>query len=96
LFPKTAIQKAFWLFVAISLYHVKTKSKNSFYRVKQILNLVLANREARQSAPSGTNFPAKTQWAALCATTKNLGKIQESCIVARLYDQVRTFFVENS
>jgi hypothetical protein len=30
LFPKTAIKKAFWLFVAPLLYHKQTKSKNSF------------------------------------------------------------------
>jgi len=32
LFPKTAIKKFVGLFVALSLYHNKTKSKNSFYR----------------------------------------------------------------
>jgi hypothetical protein len=80
----------------------KTANESDFFAkkvaTKEIfgLNLVLANREARQSAPSGTNSPAKTQWAALCAATENFGKIQESCIVARLYDEVRTFFVENS
>jgi DNA invertase Pin-like site-specific DNA recombinase len=80
----------------------KTAKENSLFdkkaAAKEIfgLNLVLVNREARHSAPSGTNSPSKTQWAALCAAAENLGKIQESCIVARLYDEVRTFFVENS
>jgi len=48
-----------------------------------------------RGAPSETNFPLKTHWAALCAAAENFGKIQESQIVARLYDEVRTFFVEN-
>jgi len=33
--PKTAIKKVIGSFVAISLYHTQTKSKNSFYRAKQ-------------------------------------------------------------
>ena len=67
----------------------KTAKENSLFdkkaAAKEIfgLNLVLVNSEARQSAPSGTNSPSKTQWAALCAATENFGKIQESCIVAR-------------
>jgi len=32
-----------------------------------ILNLVLASREARVSAPSAPDSAPKTQWAALCA-----------------------------
>jgi hypothetical protein len=60
------------------------------------LNLVLANREARQSAPSGTNSPAKTQWAAQSAARENLEKFSESQIIVRLYNEVRTHFVENS
>jgi hypothetical protein len=56
----------------------------------------LANREARYSAPSGTNSPAKTQWAAQSAARENLEKFSESQIIVRLYNEVRTHFVENS
>jgi len=33
--PKTAIKKFVGLFVAISLYHAKIKSKNSFLKIAQ-------------------------------------------------------------
>ena len=46
-------------------------------------NLILQNREARQSAPSETNSPLKTQWAALCAAHEKVGKVPESQIVER-------------
>jgi len=60
------------------------------------LNLVLANREARHSAPSGTNSPARTHWAALCAARENLRKFPESQIIVSLYNLVRTHFIKNS
>jgi DNA invertase Pin-like site-specific DNA recombinase len=59
-------------------------------------NLILQNREARRSAPSGTNFPLKTHWAALCAARENLEKFPESQIIVRLYDLTRTYFIKNS
>jgi hypothetical protein len=56
----------------------------------------LANREARQSAPSGTDFPSQKHWAAISAAHDFVGKKEKSFIVAYLYDEVRTYFVENS
>jgi len=44
-------------------------------------NLVLANREARVSAPSGKDSPHKNQWAALCAA-HDLAFKKPSCFVA--------------
>ncbi len=61
-----------------SLFEKKAATKEIFG-----LNLVLANREARHSAPSGTDFPLKKHWAALCAATENFGKIQKSCVIAQ-------------
>jgi hypothetical protein len=78
----------------ILLYHIKPKCKNSFYEIAND-DLILQNREARQSAPSGTNSPAKTHWAALCAARENLGKFPESQIIVRLYDLTRTYFIKN-
>ena len=63
---------------------------------KQMLNLVLANREARRSAPSGTDFPSQKHWAAISAAHDFVGKKEKSFIVAYLYDEVRTYFVENA
>jgi len=37
-------------------------------------NLILQDREARQSAPSGTEFPFKKHWAALCAAREMASK----------------------
>jgi len=37
----------------------------------------------------------KTHWAALCAAREKIGKIPESQIIARLYDEVRTYFIKN-
>jgi len=66
--------------------------------VKEIfgLNLVLANREARVSTPSGNDFPLKTHWAALCAASENLGKFPESQIIVSLFNLARTHFIKNS
>ncbi|MDD5145474.1 MAG: recombinase family protein [Candidatus Pacebacteria bacterium] len=47
-------------------------------------NLILLNREARQSAPSGTDFPLKTHWAALCAAREMASKKPKSFIVERV------------
>ncbi|MCX6720296.1 MAG: recombinase family protein [Candidatus Staskawiczbacteria bacterium] len=47
-------------------------------------NLILQNREARRSAPSETNSPLKTQWAALCAAREFVGKKEKSFIVERV------------
>ena len=74
-----------------SLFEKKAATKEIFG-----LNLVLANREARRSAPSGTNFPSQKHWAAISAAHEKIGKFPESFIVARLYDEVRTYFVESS
>ena len=46
-------------------------------------NLILQNREARQSAPSEINSPLKTQWAALCAAREMASKKPKSFIVER-------------
>jgi len=70
------------LVCALLLYHAKTKSKNYFCRAKQIRNLVLANREARHSAPSGNDFPLKKHWAAQSAAREKIGKFPESQIIA--------------
>jgi len=65
----------------------KTANESDFFSkkvaIKEIfgLNLVLADREARRSAPSGNDFPLKTHWAALCAARENLGKFPESQVI---------------
>ena len=46
-------------------------------------DLILQNREARRSAPSETNSPLKTQWAALCAAREFVGKKEKSFITER-------------
>jgi DNA invertase Pin-like site-specific DNA recombinase len=59
-------------------------------------NLVLANREARVSAPSGEESKPKNQWAALRAA-HDLALKKPSCFVLEyLYNQARTYFTENS
>jgi len=71
------------------------KAKTRQNLKSQPLNLILQNREARQSAPSGTNSPLKTQWAALCAAREFVGKKEKSFIVEYIYNEVRTYFIEN-
>jgi hypothetical protein len=58
-------------------------------------NLILQNREARHSAPSGTNSPVKTHWAALCAARENFKKNEKSLILEYIYNEGRTYFIEN-
>jgi hypothetical protein len=84
----------------VQLHYITAKrnAKILFIGQSKIANddLILQNREARQSAPSGTNSPAKTHWAALCAARENLGKFPVSQIIVRLYDITRTYFIKNS
>ena len=47
-------------------------------------NLILLNREARRSAPSGTNSPLKTQWAAVLAARDFVGKKPKCFILERV------------
>ena len=47
-------------------------------------NLILQSREARQSAPSGEDFPFKTHWAALRAAREMVSKKPKSFIVERV------------
>ena len=47
-------------------------------------NLVLANREARLTAPSGSDFPPQNQWAALRAAHQFAGQKSESLILERV------------
>jgi len=58
-------------------------------------NLVLANREARISAPSGEKNKPKNQWAALCAANDLALKKPKSFVVVYLYNQARTYFTKN-
>jgi len=60
------------------------------------VNLILRNREARQSAPSGTDFPFKTHWAALGAAREMVSKNSKSFIVEYIYNHARTYFIKNS
>ena len=46
-------------------------------------NLILLNREARHSAPSGTDLPSQNQWAAISAAHEFVGKKSNSFIVER-------------
>ena len=59
-------------------------------------DLILQNREARHSAPSGTNSPLKTHWAALCAARENFKKSEKSLILEHIYNSARTYFIKNS
>ncbi|TSC94099.1 MAG: Resolvase protein [Parcubacteria group bacterium Licking1014_1] len=62
-------------------------------------NLILQNREARRSAPSETNSPLKTHWAALCAARENFKKREKSLIIlnwSQLLNEARTFFERQS
>ncbi|RJQ37170.1 hypothetical protein C4552_01555 [Candidatus Parcubacteria bacterium] len=53
--------------------------------VKEIFgsNLVLANREARLTAPSGEDLSGESVWAALRAATEMVGQIAKSQILVR-------------
>jgi len=59
-------------------------------------DLILQNREARRSAPSETNSPLKTQWAAVSAARDFVGKKEKSFIVEYIYNYARTYFIKNS
>ena len=59
-------------------------------------NLILQNREARQSAPSGTEIPFKNHWAALCIAREMASKKSKSFIVEYIYNHARTYFIKNS
>ena len=63
---------------------------------KRRRNLILQNREARQSAPSEINSPLKTQWAAISAAREFVGKKEKSFIVEYIYNYARTYFIKNS
>ena len=66
------------------------------YKPQGILNLVLANREARLRAPSGEDLSGENQWAALRAAHRFVGQKSESLILEYLYDRARTHFIKNS
>mgnify|MGYP001339518519 CR=1 FL=1 len=59
-------------------------------------NLVLANREARHSAPSAEDLSGENQWAALRAALQMVGLKPKSLILEYLYDFARTYFIKNS
>jgi len=59
-------------------------------------NLILQNREARVSAPSGTDFPFKKQWAAATAAQEMASKKPKSFIVEYIYNHAQTHFIKNS
>ncbi|OGZ94505.1 MAG: hypothetical protein A2528_03345 [Candidatus Staskawiczbacteria bacterium RIFOXYD2_FULL_37_9] len=61
-----------------SLLNKKAATKEIFG-----LNLVLANREVRRSAPSGTDFPSQKHWAAISAAHDFVGKKEKSFIIAQ-------------
>ena len=44
-------------------------------------NLVLANREARLTAPSGEDLSGQNAWAALCAANEKVGQFSENQIL---------------
>lgn len=46
-------------------------------------NLVLANREARLTAPSEEDLSGQNAWAALCAANEKVGQFSESQILVR-------------
>jgi len=102
LFQRRPFKKAIGSFVALSLYTQFSKSKNSFCSGKAntklhwISNLVLANREARLRAPSGTDLSGENQWAALRAAHQMVGQKPKSLIMEYLYDFARTHFIKNS
>ena len=47
-------------------------------------NLVLANREARLTAPSREDLSGGNAWAALCAANEKVGQFSESQIVVEM------------
>jgi hypothetical protein len=65
------------------------------YKPQGISNLVLANREARLRAPSGSDFHSQNQWAALRAAHQFVGQKSESLILEYIYDCARTYFIKN-
>lgn len=76
-----------WIKVASSLEKT-TRDGNLFLKkvaAEQVFgsNLVLANREARLCAPSGSDFPPQNQWAALRAAHQLVGQKSESLILER-------------
>ena len=62
---------------SFSPFYSKTRQN---FKIARESNLVLANREARLAAPSGTDFKPKNQWAALCAAHE-MALQKPSCFV---------------
>jgi len=59
-------------------------------------NLVLANREARLTAPSGEDLSGGNAWDALRASTEKIGVVVKSQILVYLYRTARNYFLKNS
>ena len=76
-----------WIKVASSLEKT-ARDGNLFLKkvaAEQVFgsNLVLANREARLTAPSGEDLSGENQWAALRAAHQFVGQKSESLILER-------------
>jgi len=61
----------------------------------QEANLVLQNREARDSAPSSLAMAGENHWAALRAAHQKVSEIGFSLTMVWLYNQARTYFSKN-
>jgi len=64
-------------------------------KIAREANLVLANREARVSAPSAPEFKPKIQWAALRAAHEMSSENSNCFIAAQIYNEARTYFEQN-
>jgi hypothetical protein len=69
-------------------------SKNLFVWAKSE-NLRLTGRRARHFAADGAPAPLEKHWTALRAARSDFGKIENSLLMARLYNEARTHFRQN-
>jgi hypothetical protein len=57
---------------------------------------VAKNKQACIARTKNNRSPLKQQWVALRASLHNSEQDEKSCLMARLYNEARTYFIEKS
>lgn len=56
----------------------------------------LKNKQARLTGSKNNRSPLKQHWVALCTSLQNSERYEKSHLLARLYNEARTYFIEQS
>ena len=74
-----------------NLFDKKTTAKEIFGS-----NLALERKKVSTDGLKNDTNWGQTQWAALAAAQKEIGKMSDCMILVRLYTIARTYFIKNS